>query len=62
MKTSRFKQRMETVISRPLNCDHDLTEKDRCPQCNQYHLRPGYCQALDPINKGKYPGVWGKSE
>jgi hypothetical protein len=30
-------------------------EGERCTNCNQVHLRPGYCQALDPINAGKYP-------
>jgi hypothetical protein len=40
---------------RPLNCDipdpydADLDEKTRkrCPDCKQFHLRPGYCQARD---------------
>lgn len=46
----------------PLNCEpgiHDAVANDKvrenCPNCNQFHLRPGYCQALDPINADKYP-------
>src|SRR6185295_20381031 len=39
------------VLIRPMNCDSALGTKDRCPHCNQFHLRPGYCQALDPVNK-----------
>ena len=39
------------VLVRPMNCDSALGTKDRCPHCNQFHLRPGYCQALDPVNK-----------
>lgn len=38
-----------------LNCVSDLAEpgtKDRCPYCNLWHLRAGYCQALDPENPG----------
>jgi hypothetical protein len=33
------------------NCDHKLAlvgSKDRCPYCGQWHLVPGYCQALAP--------------
>jgi len=44
------------VDVRPFNCPTDLTaDGKRCPNCNQIHLRPGYCQALDPINAAKYP-------
>ena len=43
------------VDVRPLNCVTMLGEKERCPYCNQFHLRPGYCQALDPRNAEKYP-------
>ena len=41
----------------PCVCDADASEKirKRCPNCNQFHLRPGYCQALDPANADKYP-------
>src|SRR6185295_14432646 len=39
------------VLVRPMNCDSSLGTKDRCPHCHQFHLRPGYCQALDPVNK-----------
>lgn len=31
---------------RDLNCDPKLGTKDRCPNCGQFHLRPGYCQAV----------------
>jgi hypothetical protein len=51
-----------SAVVRPQNCepsvhDADAAEKARkpCPNCNQFHLRPGYCQALDPINAAKYP-------
>jgi len=33
----------------PLNCDPQLGligSKARCPHCNQFHLRPGFCQAV----------------
>jgi hypothetical protein len=45
-----------TVNVRPLNCGTGETEGGRrCPRCKQFHLRPGYCQALDPINADQYP-------
>jgi hypothetical protein len=47
--------RMTGCVTRPANCQTDLTESKRCPHCKQFHLRPGYCQALDPINAEKYP-------
>jgi hypothetical protein len=58
----------EVVKARPLNVqrpdpyDADAEEKlrKRCPDCKRFHLRPGYCQARDPINKEKYPETWGK--
>lgn len=31
---------------RPSNCDPALGVKEPCPHCGQFHLRPGYCQAL----------------
>jgi hypothetical protein len=37
-----------TLIA-PLNCsskEHNPGQ-DRCPRCNQWHLRAGYCQALN---------------
>lgn len=44
----------EVTKMRPLNCDpgpHDADAPEkirtRCPDCNQFHLRPGYCQAKD---------------
>ena len=43
--------------NRPFNCGTSLGTKERCPRCGQFHLRPGYCQALDPqksaIDAGK---------
>lgn len=33
---------------RAANCDVDVGTKDRCAWCGQFHLRPGYCQALEP--------------
>lgn len=33
----------------PLNCDPKLGTSERCPHCNLFHLRPGYCWKLDPI-------------
>jgi hypothetical protein len=47
--------RGEGYTARPLNCAADLGATARCPNCKQIHLRPGYCQALDPINAAKYP-------
>lgn len=32
----------------PLNCPEDQWISERCPECNQFHLRPGYCQARSP--------------
>lgn len=50
----------EVIRARPLNCDpkvHNAGGNDeRCPRCNQWHLRPAYCQALDPLSPG-YKGV-----
>lgn len=40
---------------RALNDDVALKPNERCKRCKQVHLRPGYCQALDPINADKYP-------
>ena len=45
---------MEFSSVRPLNCSPKLgiAGKDgapRCPHCGLWHLRAGYCQALDPI-------------
>ena len=40
------------MTGRASNCDKGLGlvgGKDRCPHCNQFHLTPGYCQALDPV-------------
>lgn len=51
-------RRVSWVKARPLNCDIKLKEDERCPNCKQVHLRAGYCQALDPINKDQYPDVW----
>lgn len=47
--------RNSCVGIRPLNCADENDEGKLCPRCKQYHLRPGYCQALDPINAAKYP-------
>ena len=55
MKGDLYTGRMRGFQIRPLNCDKGT--KERCPNCNQFHLRPGYCQALDPqktaIDAGK---------
>jgi hypothetical protein len=34
--------------SLPCNCSPKLYNpgQERCPKCNQWHLRPGYCQAV----------------
>ena len=37
-------------IARPANCDPSLGVSSPCPHCRQMHLRPGYCQALDPVS------------
>ena len=57
----------QTRGARPKNCEvgvHDADAPDkvrtRCPDCRQFHLRPGYCQAHDPINAHKYPEVWAR--
>lgn len=57
-----------SVRARPLNCDpsaHDADANEkirkRCPNCNQFHLRPGYCQALDPANAERYPHLHAKA-
>ena len=50
-----------SVKARPLNCAPEIGDKVRCPRCKQFHLRPGYCQALDPINADKYPEVWAET-
>jgi hypothetical protein len=53
---ARQAHRGSTVDVRPLNCGSGETEGGRrCPRCKQHHLRPGYCQALDPINAAQYP-------
>ena len=47
--------RMHTVYrASPFNCDKLLGSGDKCPNCGQFHLRPGYCQALDPRNAAQY--------
>ena len=36
-----------------INCDPAIgvfEKTARCPRCGQWHLRPGYCQALDPTS------------
>lgn len=45
---------------RPENCDPSIGDPsakapEKCPYCGQFHLRLGYCQALDPINAAQYP-------
>jgi hypothetical protein len=57
----------KTGSARPLNRslpdphNAELDEKFRkpCPDCKQFHLRPGYCQARDEINRDKYLDIWG---
>ena len=39
-------------IARPANCDPSLGVSSPCPHCLQRHMRPGYCQALDPVSPG----------
>lgn len=51
------KPRSGWTRARPLNSDQNLGTVAKCPYCTQYHLRPGYCQALDPINSVKYPAI-----
>ena len=34
---------------RHFNCDKLLGTKEKCPHCGMFHLRPGYCSALDEI-------------
>jgi predicted RNA-binding Zn-ribbon protein involved in translation (DUF1610 family) len=36
------------VIAARANCDPKLGTTERCPHCGLFHLRPGYCQALNP--------------
>lgn len=33
-----------------INCDPSLGVNSRCPHCGFFHLRPGYCWALDLVN------------
>ena len=30
----------------PCNCPPDWGTRERCHRCNQFHLRPGFCQAV----------------
>lgn len=47
---------LESQSARPVNCDLSLgVAPKRCPHCGQFHLRPGYCQALDELNADRYP-------
>lgn len=41
-----------TVLVRADNCPSDLGIKEPCPHCDLMHVRPGYCQALDPVSPG----------
>lgn len=41
-----------TEIVRADNCAATLGFSAACPNCHQLHLRPGYCQALDPVSPG----------
>ena len=36
------------VIAARTNCPPDWGMKEKCPKCGYFHLRPGYCQALNP--------------
>ena len=33
----------------PLNCPSDWGFREECPKCRQFHLRLGYCQAVDSV-------------
>ena len=58
--TQRTGRGGSTVDVRPLNCGAGETEGGRrCQRCKQFHLRPGYCQALDPVNAAQYPEFHG---
>src|SRR5262245_9979890 len=58
METVSYQGQMHTVWrTRPCNCNPQVGVNERCLHCRQYHLRPGYCQALDPINAAQYPDV-----
>ena len=35
---------------RPVNCDKTLGTAEICEFCGMFHLRPGYCGALDSVN------------
>jgi predicted nucleic acid-binding Zn ribbon protein len=42
---------INSTIPRALNCvpdGHGIGSKACCPDCGQFHLRAGYCQALNP--------------
>ena len=47
------------------NCSREIGIKEKCPECGQFHLRPGYCRALNPhatdvikrISEGEKVGV-----
>ncbi len=43
---------------RPPNCSTELGRVGgpKCPNCNQNHLVPGYCQVLDPLSR-KFKGT-----
>lgn len=70
MKRGNQTNLQEVAKMRPLNvdlpdpydADRDEKHRKRCPNCNQFHLRAGYCQALDPLNKRKCPAVLGAGE
>ena len=38
------------LTNRPMPDPHraDWEKRTKCPECGQFHLRAGYCQALDP--------------
>jgi hypothetical protein len=42
-KTAQF-----GTVAAACNCPKDWGTTTRCHKCGQFHLRPGYCQALNP--------------
>ena len=56
------KSNISYIKARPFNYEHTKVDDGTCSRCNQVHLRPGYCQALDPINAEQYPHMHGRTD
>jgi len=61
MKGDKYTGGMRGFKQSPLNCD--LKEylpggKVKCPKCNAFHLRAGYCSALGPQLSEAFKEAW----